>query len=131
MMQVTAGNETPSKHQDMVRSGAQEMTQAEGTSKMRDLLQMLVEELVDKPDQVEVTKTTSEGGNTVVMTVRTANGEVGKVIGRQGRNAQALRVLLEAVAAKYKQRVVLEIADGVGPRRRRSNNGQRGPRRGD
>jgi len=125
-MQVIAGDRT-NMHQEMVRSGVHEMTQAEGASRLRGLLLDVVKELVDRPDKVEVTQTVSDGGNTVVLTVRTADGEVGKVIGRGGRNAQALRILFEAIAAKYKQRVVLEIADSDNPRRRR-NNGSKGSR---
>lgn len=105
------------------------LTQAESAERMRKLLADLICELVDKPAEVGVTTTISDGGNTVVLTVRTANGEVGKVIGKQGRNAQAVRTLLEAVAAKYKQRVVLEIDDNRTRRRRgdaaRTNMGRR------
>lgn len=96
-------------------------TQEESASRLQRLLHELVSELVDEPKQANVSRTVSDGGNTVVLTIRTANGEVGKVIGKHGRNAHALRVLLEAVAAKFKQRVVLEIDD----RRRRRSNGNR------
>lgn len=88
------------------------LTQEQSAERMRKLLADLVCELVDRPEDVTVNTTLSDGGNTVVLTVRTANGEVGKVIGKQGRNAQAVRILLEAVAAKYRQHVVLEIDDG-------------------
>lgn len=76
-----------------------------------ELTKDIVRELVDKPEGVEVQQTISDGGQTIVLTVRTADGDMGKVIGKLGRNAQALRVLLEAVAAKHKQRVVMEIAE--------------------
>lgn len=101
------------------------LTQAESAERLRKLLDDLVRELVDRPDEVSVFTTISDGGNTVVLTVRTANGEVGKVIGKQGRNAQAVRILLEAVAAKYKQRVVLEIDDNRRRRDARQNMGRR------
>ena len=78
--------------------------------KLRVLLQTMVCELVDQPAAVVVVATPSDG-RTVILTVRTASGELGKVIGKQGRNARALRVLLEATAAKYKHRAVLEIED--------------------
>ncbi len=97
----------------------------EYATRLRDLLQSLVMELVDNPKEASVTSTVSEGGNTIVLTIRTANGEIGKVIGRQGRNAHALRILLEAIAAKYKQRVVLEIDD-----RRKRRDGNRFMERG-
>lgn len=86
--------------------------------RLKKWLTDLLRELVDRPDEVSVSTTVSEGGNTVVLTVRTADGEVGKVIGKQGRTAQAVRSLLEAVAAKYKQRAVLEIDDNKRRRRR-------------
>jgi predicted RNA-binding protein YlqC (UPF0109 family) len=101
------------------------LTQAESAERLRKLLDDLVRELVDRPDEVSVFTTISDGGNTVVLTVRTANGEVGKVIGKQGRNAQAVRILLEAVAAKYKQRVVLEIDDNRRRRDARQDMGRR------
>lgn len=83
---------------------------------MQELTREIVKELVDDPDGVDVQQTISAGGDTVVLTVRTADGDMGKVIGKQGRNAQALRTLLEAIAAKYKQRVVMEIAEREGRR---------------
>lgn len=87
------------------------MNTEEAAEKLKKLAEEIVRELVDVPEEVKVTSTASEGGNTVVLTVKTANGETGKVIGRRGKNAEALRTLLEAIAAKNRQRVVLEIAD--------------------
>lgn len=80
---------------------------------LRELLQDIVMELVDNPDAVSVSQTASEGGGTVILTVKTGNGDAGKVIGKSGRIAKALRVLLEAMSAKYKTRVMLEIADSA------------------
>ena len=88
--------------------------------RMNLLLTETVKELVDLPESVQTHHTLSEGGNTLILTVRTAQGEMGKVIGKSGKNAQALRTLFEAIAAKYRLRVVLEIADS----RRRRNHGQ-------
>lgn len=84
----------------------------EDAERITDLLHDLICELVDNPDDVNVIRTISNGGNTIVLTIRTANNEVGQVIGRSGRNAQALRTIFEAIAAKYKIRIVLEISDG-------------------
>jgi hypothetical protein len=85
---------------------------------MQELAYGIVKELVDYPAGVAVQQTISDGGQTIVLTVRTAEGDMGKVIGKQGRNAQALRTILEAIAAKHKQRVVMEIAeDGSRDRR--------------
>jgi len=93
--------------------------------KMQELTQEIVRELVDHPDGVEVQQTVSDGGQTIVLTVRTADGDMGKVIGKQGRNAQALRTILEAIASKYKQRVVMEIADNPDSSRTRRNDAHR------
>jgi len=78
---------------------------------MQNLLKNMVEELVDAPDDVTVSKTVSDGGNTVVLTVRTATDDMGKIIGKKGKNAHAIRTILEAIAAKYGYRVILEIAE--------------------
>jgi predicted RNA-binding protein YlqC (UPF0109 family) len=96
------------------------MGQDDATERLRTLLEQNVRALVDQPDKVSVQATISDGGNTVVLTIEVADGEVGKVIGKKGRNSHALRTLLEAVAAKFKQRVVIEIADDQ--RRRRYGN---------
>jgi len=87
------------------------MRQEDATERLRAILERNVRALVDQPDKVSVQATISDGGNTVVLTIDVAAGEVGKVIGKKGRNSHALRTLLEAVAAKYKQRVVIEISD--------------------
>jgi uncharacterized protein len=78
---------------------------------LQSLALTIVRELVDRPDGVEINQTVSDGGNTIVLTVRTSGGDLGKIIGKQGRNAQSLRILLEAIAAKHRQRVVMEIAE--------------------
>jgi len=78
---------------------------------MQDLLKNIVEELVDAPDNITVSKTVSDGGNTVVLTVRTAAYDMGKIIGKKGKTAYAIRTILEAIAAKYGYRIILEIAE--------------------
>lgn len=95
--------------------------------KLQSVLTTIVQELVDQPDGVSIQQMVSEGGNTAVFTVHTAN-EAGKVIGRHGKNAQALRTILEAIAAKYRQRVVLEIA-GYEEQERRPDDAKRVRRR--
>ena len=67
---------------------------------LQGLLKSLVEELVDIPGETSVQKTISDGGNTVMLTVKTANGEVGKVIGKQGKNAQAKEAYQTAITKK-------------------------------
>lgn len=100
---------------------SQTEVKAKDNGKLRDVLSAIIRELVDDPDKCSVKGTISDGGSTIILTVRTGNGEVGKVIGRTGRNARALRTLLEAMAAKYRIRVMLEIADVRKTRRSRND----------
>ncbi len=76
---------------------------------MKDLITEIVKALVDQPDQVSVTEI--EGGHTVVLELRVAKSDMGKVIGKQGRNAQAIRTILSAAAGKARKRYLLEIVD--------------------
>ena len=76
---------------------------------MRDFLQYVVQHLVDRPDLVALEQEEQE--NKVTFRLKVAQGEVGKVIGKNGRTAQAIRVLLAAVAAREGKRAVLEILD--------------------
>jgi len=76
---------------------------------MKDLIADIVKALVDQPEQVTVGEI--EGGHTVVLEVSVAKSDMGKVIGKQGRNAQAIRTILSAAAGKAKKRYVLEILE--------------------
>ena len=76
---------------------------------MKDLISDIVRALVDQPDQVSVNEV--EGGHTVVLELRVAQSDMGKVIGKQGRNAQALRTILSAAAGKRRKKYVLEIVE--------------------
>lgn len=76
---------------------------------MKDLIAEIVKALVDEPDQVSVTEI--EGGHTIVLEVGVAKSDMGKVIGKKGRNAQALRTIMSAVAGKTRKRYVLEIME--------------------
>jgi predicted RNA-binding protein YlqC (UPF0109 family) len=76
---------------------------------MKDLIADIVKALVDQPEQVSVTEI--EGGHTVVLEISVAKSDIGKVIGKQGRNAQAIRTILSAAAGKAKKRYVLEIVE--------------------
>ena len=80
-----------------------------GNGRMKDLISEIVQALVDEPDQVSVTEI--EGGHTVVLEISVAKSDMGKVIGKQGRNAQAIRTILSAAAGKAKKRYVLEILE--------------------
>ena len=76
---------------------------------MTDLIQYIAEQLVDRPEQVEVTEVEEGGG--VVLELRVAPDDLGKVIGKQGRTARAMRTLLSAASTKSRRRASLEILD--------------------
>jgi uncharacterized protein len=75
---------------------------------LAELVEYLARQLVDEPDAVRVEEEEREGA--VVLTLYVAEGDIGKVIGRQGRVARALRAVVRAGAARRRQRVLLEIA---------------------
>ncbi len=76
---------------------------------MKDLITHIVQSLVDNPDQVEVLEVKSE--HVSVFELRVAKEDIGKVIGKQGRTAQAIRTILNAASGKLKKRNVLEILE--------------------
>ena len=76
---------------------------------MKELLKHMVQELVDHPDEVEIEEMT--GDKVTTLELRVAPDDLGKVIGRRGRTAGAMRVILSASATKQKKRAVLEILD--------------------
>jgi uncharacterized protein len=76
---------------------------------LAELVEYLARQLVDDPDAVRVDEEEREG--TVVFTLHVAQEDIGKVIGRQGRVARALRAVVRAGAARQRRRVLLEIAD--------------------
>jgi uncharacterized protein len=75
---------------------------------LAELVEFLARRLVDDPDAVRVEESEREGA--VVLTLHVAQDDIGKVIGRQGRVARALRAVVRAGAARRRQRVLLEIA---------------------
>ena len=76
---------------------------------MQELITYIAQALVDNPEQVSVR--TLEGNQTSVLELKVAKEDVGKVIGKQGRTAQSMRVLLNAVSSKLNKRFVLEILE--------------------
>jgi len=74
---------------------------------MKQLVEVLAKSLVDKPEEVVVT--VAEGEKAVLIELKVAPEDVGKVIGKQGRIAKALRTLVKAAALKEKKKVILEI----------------------
>ena len=76
---------------------------------MKELITYIARALVDSPDQVSVTEI--EGNQTSVLELMVAKEDLGKVIGKQGRTARAMRTILSAASAKVKKRTVLEIVE--------------------
>ncbi|MEE9530405.1 MAG: KH domain-containing protein [Syntrophobacteria bacterium] len=74
---------------------------------MKELVECMAKALVDIPDQVEVTEIVGE--HTLVIEVKVAKEDMGKIIGKKGRNAQAMRTLLNAASAKLRKHVLFEI----------------------
>jgi len=76
---------------------------------MKELIKYIAQVLVDNPDVVEVTEVTGE--QTSVIELRVAKEDMGKVIGKQGRTAKAMRTILSAASTKIRKRTVLEIIE--------------------
>jgi len=78
-------------------------------AEMKDLISTMAMALVDYPDQVEVTEVVGE--QTSVIELKVAKEDLGKVIGKRGRTAGAMRTILSAASTKLKKRAVLEIIE--------------------
>ena len=76
---------------------------------MRELILAIAKALVHKPDEVDLQEL--EGEKTTVLELRVAKDDLGKVIGKQGKTARAIRIILNATATKLKKRAVLEIIE--------------------
>ena len=76
---------------------------------MKELITYIAKALVDNPDDVTVTEV--EGGQTAVLELKVAKEDLGKVIGKQGRTARAMRTILSAASTKIRKRSVLEIIE--------------------
>lgn len=76
---------------------------------MKDLIGYIAKALVDNPEEVTVNEV--EGNQTSVLELKVAKEDLGKVIGKQGRTARAMRTILSAASAKIKKRSVLEIIE--------------------
>jgi predicted RNA-binding protein YlqC (UPF0109 family) len=76
---------------------------------MKDLVKKIAQALVDNPEQVKVTIV--EGQNTSVIELEVAKDDIGKIIGKRGNTANAIRTLLNAISGKERKRVTLEIID--------------------
>jgi len=76
---------------------------------MKELIKYIAQALVDNPDKVEVTEV--QGEQTSVIELKVAKEDLGKVIGKQGRTARAMRTILSAASTKINKRAVLEILE--------------------
>jgi hypothetical protein len=76
---------------------------------MKELIEHIAKALVDEPERVSVN--VLEGSQATVLELNVAKVDLGKVIGKQGRTAKAIRTILGAVSAKNKKRVLLEIVE--------------------
>ncbi|HLB86774.1 MAG TPA: KH domain-containing protein [Terriglobales bacterium] len=82
---------------------------SEPAGDMRALIEQIAKALVDEPDQVSVSQV--DGDQTVVLELKVAPSDLGKVIGKQGRTARAMRTLLGAAGVKFQKRFSLEILE--------------------
>ncbi len=76
---------------------------------MKELIEYIAKSLVDRPENVSVKET--EGEKTTIIELRVAQEDLGKVIGKQGRTARAMRTILNAAGTKIGKRCVLEILE--------------------
>jgi len=76
---------------------------------MKELIKKIAQALVDSPEEVEVSEI--EGENSLVIELKVAKKDLGKVIGKQGRTAHAMRTILSAASKKIKKNAVLEIIE--------------------
>jgi predicted RNA-binding protein YlqC (UPF0109 family) len=77
---------------------------------MKEFIEYIVKQLVDKPEHVKVEETNSDQ-NTFEIKIEVDKNDIGKVVGKQGKNVNALRTLLTAVAAKEKHRATLQVVE--------------------
>ena len=76
---------------------------------LKQLVEYVAKSLVDSPDEVVVSEV--EGEQTTIFELKVAPGDIGKIIGKQGRTARSVRNILSAAAMKHKKRAVLEILE--------------------
>ena len=76
---------------------------------MKDLIKLIAQAMVDDPEQVSVTEV--EGSTTTIFELKVAKDDIGKILGKRGRNVAAIRIILGAASAKLKKRVLLEIIE--------------------
>ncbi len=77
---------------------------------MKELLEYMVKELVDSPDEVQITEE-EEGDKTIIFKLKVSENDLGKVIGKKGRTANAIRVVMRAASAKRGKSSIVKIID--------------------
>jgi len=85
------------------------MSEARSVGELAQLIHSIAKALVDLPEQVEVNEIIGE--NTTVIELKVAKEDLGKIIGKQGRTARAVRTILNGASTKLKKRTVLEIVE--------------------
>jgi hypothetical protein len=76
---------------------------------LRELIELIIKGIVDNPDKVEINEIIGERSS--IFEVRVDSDDIGKVIGRQGRNIKSIRTIVNAAAQKDDKRVIIEIVD--------------------
>jgi len=76
---------------------------------LKELIELIIKGIVDNPDKVELNEITGERSS--IFEVRVDPADVGKVIGRQGRNIKSIRTIVNAAAQKDNKRIIIEIVD--------------------
>ena len=76
---------------------------------MKEFVEFIIKHLVDKPDEIQVKEV--DGERTVIFELHVGDGDIGKVIGKGGKTARSIRILLSAASAKQGKRAVLEILE--------------------
>lgn len=76
---------------------------------MRELIELIIKGIVDNPDKVEINEIIGERSS--IFEVRVDSNDIGKIIGRQGRNIKSIRTIVNAAAQKDNKRVIIEIVD--------------------
>lgn len=76
---------------------------------MKELIELIIKGIVDKPDKIEISQVIGE--KTLIFEVKVDPDDIGKVIGRQGRNIKSIRTIINAAAQKDNKRVIIEIVN--------------------
>ncbi len=91
------------------KADRQDASACDAQSNLKELIEIIAQALVDEPESVSINEV--GGMHTSILELKVAKADIGKIIGKQGRTADAMRILLKAASAKQKKRIMLEIAD--------------------